>query len=64
MGATRKTAESYAKDQLPGGKNWDPPPNIAKILRQIEPSNDVCESILGLNDWLQTSMPGTSQLTK
>ena len=60
----RAKLKSYAKDQLPGGKYWDPPPNIDKILGQIEPSNDVCESILGLNDWLQTSMPSASQLTK
>ena len=60
----RDKLKSYAKDQLPGGKYWDPPPNIAKILGQIEPSNDVCESVLGLNDWLQTSMPSASQLTK
>ena len=60
----RDKLKSYAKDQLPGGKYWDPPPNVAKILEEIEPSNDVCESILGLNDWLQTSMPSASQLTK
>jgi hypothetical protein len=60
----RNKLKSYAKDQLPGGKYWDPPPNVAKILGEIEPSNDVCESILGLNDWLQTSMPSASQLTK
>ena len=58
----RAKLKSYAKDQLPGGKYWDPPPNIDKILGQIEPSNDVCESILGLNDWLQTSMPSASQV--
>ena len=60
----RAKLKSYAKDQLPGGRYWDPPSHISKILEQIEPSNDICESILGLNDWLQTAMPSASQLTK
>ena len=37
---------------------------MAKVLKEIQPSNDICESILGLNDWLQTIMPSVSQLTK
>jgi hypothetical protein len=60
----RAKLKSYAKDQLPGGKYWDPPNNIAKVLKEIQPSNDVCESILGLNDWLQTRTSSLSQLTK
>ena len=60
----RKKLKSYAKEQLPGGKYWDPPSKVAKVLKEIQPSNDICESILGLNDWLQTIMPSVSQLTK
>ena len=60
----RKKLKSYAKEQLPGGKYWDPPRNVAKVLKEIQPSNDICESILGLNDWLQTILPIVSQLTK
>ena len=65
-GATsmRKKLKSYAKDHLPGGKYWDPPSHIVNVLQQVQPSNDICESILGLNDWLQNSLPGVSQLTK
>ena len=55
----------YAKDYLPSGKYWDPPDDIKGILQQIRPSNDICESILGLNDWLQsTIMTNVSQRTK
>ena len=55
----------FAKDYLPSGKYWDPPDDIKGILQQIRPSNDICESILGLNDWLQsTIMTNVSQRTK
>ena len=44
---------TYAQDQLPGGKYWDPSEaNIRHILRELKPSNNLCESILGLNDYL------------
>ena len=36
---------SYAQNQLPGGKYWEPEPHIAKILKSLKPNNDVCESI-------------------
>jgi organic radical activating enzyme len=48
----------------PSGRYWHPPKHVADVLRKIKPSNDICESILGLNDWLQTTMPSVSQLTK
>ena len=54
----------YAKDYLPSGKYWDPPDDVKDILQQIRPSNDICESILGLNDWLQSTMTNVSQRTK
>ena len=59
----RLKLKSYAKDYLPGGKYWDPP-EVKTVLKEIKPSNDICESILGLNDWLENSMPSISQLTK
>ena len=37
---------------------------MAKVLKEIQPSSDICESVLRLNDWLQTIMPSVSQLTK
>lgn len=52
---------SYAVDYLPGGIYWDPGPEISQIL---EPSNDLCESNLGLNDYLTTSLPNLHQLSK
>ena len=45
---------TYAQNQLPGGMYYDPEPAIKKILENISPSNDLCESILGLNDYLHT----------
>ena len=60
----RKKLHTYAKDYLPSGKYWDPPKHIENILSQIQPSNDICESILGLNDWLHGSMTTACQLTK
>ena len=43
----------YKPDQLPGGKFWDPPEAVRDICKNLVPTNDFCESILGLNDWLQ-----------
>ena len=51
---------SYAADFLPGGIYWD---SGAEILMQLDPSNDLCESILGLNDYL-SQFPNMLQLTK
>ena len=41
---------NYAKDHLPEGKYWDPDSMVKAILQKLKPSNDLCESILGLND--------------
>lgn len=55
---------TYAKDQLPGGRYWDPEPETKEILSKLEPNNDLCESILGLNDYLFTAIPNMDQLTR
>lgn len=34
-----------------------------KALQSIQPTNDLCEGILGLNDWLQKQTPNFSQST-
>ena len=51
---------SYAADQLPGGRYWK---QIQDVLSQLQPSNDVCESILGLNDYLTTAVPNLHQMS-
>ena len=55
---------AYAKDQLPGGKYWDPEPSVKKVLAELKPSNDLCESILGLNDYLTTTIPNLHQMAR
>ena len=45
---------SYAQNQLAGGIYWDPEPKVKAILKELNPSNDFCESILGLNDYLNS----------
>ena len=53
---------TYAKNQLPGGRYWDPHDVVIKTqLSKIAPSNDLCESILGLNDYLSTKIPNLNQ---
>jgi hypothetical protein len=52
---------SYAKTQLPGGVYWDPEPEVKEIHRKLEPSNDISESILGLNDYLSNAIPNMCQ---
>ena len=55
---------SYAQNQLPGGKYWEPESDVASVLKSLKPNNDVCESILGLNDYLSMVMPNLHQMSK
>ena len=44
---------------------WDPvDPLIRKGLTALQPSNDLCESILGLNDYLTTAIPNLNQISR
>ena len=54
----------YAMKQLAGGIYWDSQPHIKEILSELDPSNDIWESILGLNDYLSTIIPNTHQQTR
>ena len=65
-GASKMNAKlsSYAKSQLPGGRYWDPEPDVQSILKSLKPNNDLCESILGLNDHLSIVMPNLHQMSK
>lgn len=55
----------YAQSNLPGGIYWEPSdPEIKKIMSEMKPSNDFCESILGLNDYLTTALPNLHQVAR
>lgn len=56
--------QSYAKHQLPGGIYWNPEPRVEAVLKAIKPSNDICESILGLNDYLKATIPSSHQMVR
>ena len=62
--AMREKLVKYASSQLPGGEYWDPDPDVKSVLSNIKPTNDLCESILGLNDYLTTAIPNMTQLTR
>lgn len=57
---------TYAGKQLPGGEYWNPHPDSAVkcVLERLQPSNDFCESILGLNDYLTTAIPNLTQAAR
>ena len=55
---------TYASDQLPGGRYWNPDKEVKDVLCQLQPSNDVCESILGLNDYLTSALPNLHQMSR
>ena len=55
--------QAYKSDHLPGGELWNPSEKVKSLLFNLEPTNDMCESILGLNDWLQKSTQNLSQRT-
>ena len=62
--AMEEKLADYAKAHLPGGKYWNPNPAVEAILKDLKPNNDVCESILGLNDYLTTTIPNMHQMTR
>ena len=63
MGASKmEKLSSYGQDQLPRGCYWEPDQQVWDILHELKPSNDVCESILGLNDYLTTAIPKLHQM--
>ena len=55
---------AYARNQLPGGVYWEPELRVKTILMELKPTNDLCESLLGLNDHLTTSVRNLSQLSR
>ena len=62
--AMTKKLYTYAKNQLPGGLYWNPEEEVKEILKKLPPTNDLYESLLGLNDHLTTSIPNLCQLTR
>lgn len=62
--AMREKLCQYAHWLLPGWKYWEPDPAIKAVLQQLKPNNDVCESILGLKDYLTTAIPNLHQLSR
>ena len=54
---------SYIQHQLPGGIYHNPEPAIKEVLADISPSNNLCESILGLNNYLNSVLPNMHQVT-
>ena len=61
----REKLLTYAQNQLPGGKYWNPTdPDVRRVLTELKPSNDLCASILGLNDYLTTAIPNLHQMAR
>ncbi len=60
----KEKLSTYARNQLPNGIYWDPEPEIKAILKTLKPNNDICESILGLNDYLTTAIPNMHQMSR
>ena len=58
-----KKITSYKADQLPGGSLWEPTGRTKEIASKMVPTNDKCESALGLNDWLQRGTVNMTQRT-
>lgn len=62
--AMKKKLCTYAQAQLPGGVYWETEPAVKAILEKLRPNNDLCESILGLNDYLTTAIPNLDQMSR
>ena len=61
VASMREKLLSYAEKHLPGGEYWNPEPAVREVLMHLEPSNDFCELMLGLNDYLTTAIPNLAQ---
>ena len=61
VASMREKLLSYAEKHLPGVEYWNPEPAVREVLMHLEPSNDFCESMLGLNDYLTTAIPNLAQ---
>jgi hypothetical protein len=56
---------TYAKDFLPGGIYWEPcDEHVRAVLSSLKPSNDFCESIFGLNDYLVGAIPNLHSVAR
>lgn len=51
----------YTADHLPGGIYWNPDSGVKEIPQELKPSNNLCESLLGLNDYLRKAIPNMQQ---
>ena len=60
----REKLSTYAQKQLPGGEYWEPELSVQKVLTELKPSNDLCKSILGLNDYLTSAIPNLTQVAR
>ena len=59
----RKTLLSYGPKPIARWQILGARANIKDILQSLKPNNDICESILGLND-LSSALPNMHQMTK
>jgi len=62
--ATMEKLNSYAVNQLPGGLYWEAQAEVGQVLSLLKPSNDICESVLGLNNYLTTALPNLDQVSR
>ena len=52
---------AYASSHPPGGELDT---DVRSVLSAIKPANDLCESILGFNDYLFAALPNLDQATR
>jgi len=50
------------KESATRGKYWNPKEETEKNVKSLKPSNNLCKSILGLNDYLTTALPNLHQM--
>lgn len=60
----REKLISYKQDQLPGDNYRNPNEVVQAILKKLKLQNNICERLLGLNDWLTTPLVNAKQPTK
>ena len=55
--AMQSKLQTYKKDHLPGGRYYDPDPQVSSVLSRLQPHNDRTEGVFGTNDWLNRILP-------
>ena len=60
----KKKAHAFTNFNYQGSKHWEHNQEVKAILKSFKPNNDICERILGLKNYLSTTLPNLHQMSQ